>query len=131
MELQNTEQRACESYLGAFEGLMGDKRTERTFEAVIEGLIGAESLQASQIARSSPALARLKYGEKRVRRVANGESRQRSQLDADSVTAVLRQVGADGLGDAEALTLIMDMSEVRRAGAEAQEALMRVKALDG
>jgi hypothetical protein len=131
MELQRTEQRACEDYLGAFEVLMGDKRTERTFEAVIEGIIGAESLRASQIARCSPDLARLKYGEKRVRRLANGTSRQRSQLDADSVTEVLRRAGADALHEAEALTLIMDMSEVRRAGAEAQEALMRVKALDG
>lgn len=131
MELQSTEQCACESYLGAFEVLIGDKRTERTFEAVIEGIIGAESLQASQIARCSPDLARLKYGEKRVRRLANGESRQRSELDADSVTAVLRRAGVDELSGAETLTLIMDMSEVRRSGAEAQEALMPVKALDG
>src|SRR5579863_444167 len=131
MELQAVEQHACEDYLGTFEVLMGDKRTERTFEAVIEGIIGAESLRASQIARSSPALARLKYGEKRVRRLANGSSRQRSELDADSVTAVLRQAGVDELRGTEALTLIMDMSEVRRDGAKAQEALMRVKALDG
>src|ERR1700690_2885654 len=131
MELQSAEQRACEGYLGAFEVLMGDKRTERTFEAVIEGIIGAESLRASQIARCSPDLARLANGEKRVRRLANGESRQRSELDADHVTEVLRQAGVDELRSAEALTLIMDMSEVRRAGAEAQEALMRVKALDG
>ncbi|MHB8627562.1 MAG: transposase, partial [Aggregatilineales bacterium] len=66
-----------------------------------------------------------------MRRLANGESTQRSQMAADHLTNMLRQVGVDELRGAEALTLIMDMSEVRRAGAEAQEALMRVKALDG
>jgi hypothetical protein len=63
--------------------------------------------------------------------MATGESTQRSALDADSVTAVLRSHGVAALRDADHLTLIMDMSEVRRAGAQAQEALMRVKALDG
>jgi hypothetical protein len=63
--------------------------------------------------------------------MANGESTQRSQLDADSVTGVLRSQGVSALREAEALTLVMDMSELRRAGSHAQAGLMRVKALDG
>jgi hypothetical protein len=60
MELQAEAERACEAYLAEFEGLSGYQRTTRTFEAVVEGLIGAESLRARQIARSSPRLAWLK-----------------------------------------------------------------------
>jgi Transposase DDE domain len=131
MKLQTIDQPAYDDYLAGFDRLIGDKRTEGTYKAVIEGIIGSESLRTSQIARSSPMLAQLAYGEKRVRRLANGSSRQRSQLDAEHVTAVLRQTGVEALHEADALTIIMDMSEVRRAGATEQETLMRVMALDG
>jgi hypothetical protein len=57
MEMQATEQRSCEGYLSNFEALIGDQRTSKTFEGVIKGIIGAESLRASQIARYSPELA--------------------------------------------------------------------------
>jgi hypothetical protein len=54
MELQAVESGGCEGYLRAYEALIGDKRSGRTFEGVIEGIIGSESLRASQIARFSP-----------------------------------------------------------------------------
>lgn len=76
-------------------------------------------------------MAEVKSGERRVRRMANGESTQRSQLDADAVTRVLREQGAANLLGEEELTLVLDGMELRRAGAREQEYLMRVKALDG
>jgi len=72
-----------------------------------------------------------KYGEKRVRRMAKGETTHRSELDAESVTRVLREHAAATLANEPEVTLILDGMELRRAGAESQEALMRVKALDG
>lgn len=63
--------------------------------------------------------------------MARGESTQRSQLDADHLTQVLREQGTANLRQAEALTLILDHSEVRRADSQAQQHLMQVKALDG
>jgi hypothetical protein len=54
MELSEKEREQSESYLSAYEGLMGDERTRKTFNGIIYGIIGAESLRASQIARFSP-----------------------------------------------------------------------------
>lgn len=63
--------------------------------------------------------------------MANGETTQRSELDADSVTRALREHAAATLADEPEVTLIVDGMELRREGATSQEALMRVKALDG
>jgi hypothetical protein len=54
MELTADEQEASQSFLSAYDVLMGDQRTRRTFQAVIAGIIGGESLRASVIARFSP-----------------------------------------------------------------------------
>lgn len=54
MELSEKEQVQSEEYLRAYERLMGDERTRKTFNGMIYGIIGAESLRASQIARFSP-----------------------------------------------------------------------------
>ena len=54
MELSEKEQGQSEAYLSAYERLMGDERTRKTFNGIIYGIIGAESLRASQIARFSP-----------------------------------------------------------------------------
>jgi hypothetical protein len=63
--------------------------------------------------------------------MAEGNSTQRSQLDADSVTRVLREQGVANLRAEEELELVLDGMELRRPGAHAQEYLMSVKALDG
>jgi hypothetical protein len=63
--------------------------------------------------------------------MANGETTQRSALDAESVTRILREQAALSLSGETELTLVLDGMELRRAGAASQEALMRVKALDG
>jgi hypothetical protein len=62
--------------------------------------------------------------------MAQEESTQRSALDADHLTGVLREVGAAALREAAELTLILDGMELRREGARKQEYLMRVRALD-
>ena len=42
-------------YVGAYRVLIGDQRTERTFRAVMEGIIAGESVLAARIARFSPS----------------------------------------------------------------------------
>ncbi len=40
--------------MSAFDSLIGDERTRRTFQGVIRGIISGESLRAAVIARFSP-----------------------------------------------------------------------------
>jgi len=54
MELSQTEWENSETYLSAFETLIGDQRTGRTFQGLIHGIIAGESLRAAVIARFSP-----------------------------------------------------------------------------
>ena len=54
MELSQSEWATSESYMSAFETLIGDERTGQTFQGVIQGIIGGESLCAAVIARFSP-----------------------------------------------------------------------------
>ncbi|MFN8464297.1 MAG: hypothetical protein U0X20_02040 [Caldilineaceae bacterium] len=80
----------------------------------------------------SPELAAVKHGERRVRRLVMGESTRRSSgLDAEHLTAILRQQGAEQLAGSAELTLVLNGMELRREGATAQEHLMQVKDLDG
>lgn len=58
MELNQTEWAESETYLSAFEALIGDQRTSRTFQGVIHGIISGESLRAAVIARFSPCSGR-------------------------------------------------------------------------
>ena len=55
MELSEQEAGRLEVYLSEYEGLIGDQRTSETLGAVIEGIIGSESLKAAQIGRFSPS----------------------------------------------------------------------------
>lgn len=54
MELVQGEWDTSETFLSAFDCLIGDERTRRTFEGVIHGIISGESLRAAVIARFSP-----------------------------------------------------------------------------
>jgi hypothetical protein len=54
MELKEKEYQQGEAYLSNYERLMGDERSRKTFNEIIYGIIGSESLHASQIARFSP-----------------------------------------------------------------------------
>lgn len=54
MELEQREWDTSETFLSAFDSLIGDYRTRRTFQGVIHGIISGESLRAAVIARFSP-----------------------------------------------------------------------------
>jgi len=54
MELEQNEWDKNETYMRAFDTLIDDERTRRTFESVIQGIIAGESLRAAVIARFSP-----------------------------------------------------------------------------
>jgi hypothetical protein len=56
MELTEQETGKLPEYLSEYEVLIGDKRTSDTLEAVIEGIIGSESLKAAPIGRFSPSV---------------------------------------------------------------------------
>ncbi len=121
------------TYLQSFEALMGDKRTAETFQEIIKGIIGAGSLVCQRIARHSSVLAGIKYGSQRVLRFVKGESTRRSELDAEHLTATLRQRGLDHLlqGTEEEVWLLPDESDLRKPHAHEMAALMRVRDLDG
>jgi hypothetical protein len=54
MELRNAQQSLLDEYLEHFAPLIGDRRTGRLFRATVQGIIGAETLVAAQIAAFSP-----------------------------------------------------------------------------
>ena len=54
MEIEEVEWDKSETFLSAFDTLIGDERTRRTFQGVIHGIISGESLRAAVIARFSP-----------------------------------------------------------------------------
>lgn len=55
MDLAPSQTSLLESYLAAFDPLVGDQRTGRTFRGTVQGIIGAESLVCSRIAAFSPS----------------------------------------------------------------------------
>jgi hypothetical protein len=127
------------AYLAGFEDLIGDKRTGKTLEAIVVGIIGAGSLVCQQIAAHSPVLATIKHGAQRVIRLVSGESTQRSTLDAEHLTAKLCEQGLEHLSrpqgpDEEPPSewwLIMDESDLRKPYAQEMPDLMCVRDLDG
>ncbi len=120
-------------YLRPFAPLIGDQRTHVTFMETIKGIIAAGSLVCQRIAAQSPVLAVVEHGVQRVLRMVTGKSTTRSQLDATSRTAKLRERAVDHIATALAdeLWLIADNSELRKPHAQAMPHLMRVKDLDG
>jgi hypothetical protein len=54
MELTATQRNVLDDYLAHFEPLIGDRRTGRLFRATVQGILGAETLVAAQIAAFSP-----------------------------------------------------------------------------
>ncbi len=133
MEWKSTWDDPLTSYVAAFEDLIGDKRTRRTFGETIRGIIGAGSLICQQIAGQSPVLSQGKKGAQRVIRLAMGESTHRSELDDRHLTARLREVAVQQLEQAseEEIWLIADGSELRKPYAEMMPYLMQVKDLEG
>ncbi len=88
------------SYVAAFDELIGDKRTHKTFGETIRGISGSGSLIWKPIAVQSPILSQGKKGAQRVIRLAMGESTHRSELDDRHLTARLRAVAVEQLEQA-------------------------------
>jgi hypothetical protein len=133
MEWKTTWNDPLTSYVAAFEKLIGDQRTRKTFGETIRGIIGAGSLICQQIAGQSPVLSQGTKGAQRVIRLAMGESTQRSELDDKHLTARLREVAVEQLEQApeEEVWLIADSSDLRKPYAEAMPYLMQVPDLEG
>jgi hypothetical protein len=133
MEWQETWGSPLAEYLRHFDDLIGDARTRVTLGEIIRGIIGAGSLVCQRIASFSVTLSRVKDGAQRVIRFATGESTRRSEVDAEHLTAFLRQRGVDHLGevDTDELWLILDGSDLRKRHAREMESLMKVRDLDG
>jgi hypothetical protein len=131
MELEDNQRGLLAGYLATFDGLIGDKRTGVTFRETVKGIIGAGSLVCQQIAAHSATLSEAKEGGQRVSRMATGESTKRSQIDAASVTAALRERGIAHLSEADTdeLWLVADGSDLRKPHAREMPDLMRVKDL--
>jgi len=133
MELAAEERGLLGEYVGQFESLIGDKRTQVAFKEVVRGIISAGSLVCQRIAAHSAVLSAVKDGAQRVIRLVTGESTHRSRLDAESLTGVLREGGIRRLSEAEGdeLWLILDSSDLRKPYAREMPSLMQVRALDG
>ena len=133
MELDVKQEGLLPGYLASFDRLIGDKRTGVTFRETVKGIIVAGSLVCQRIAGSSAVLSVAKESGQRVSRMATGESTKRSQIDAETVTAVLRERGIEHLCEAETdeLWLIADGSDLRKPYAQEMPDLMRVRDLDG
>ena len=132
MEWNPTWENPLTSYVKQFDGLIGDRRTAKTFGAIVKGIIGAGSLICQQIAGQSAELSKGKKGSQRVIRLATGQSTQRSELDAEHLTKRLREVAVEQLGQApeDEVWLIADSSDLRKPYAEAMPYLMQVRDLD-
>jgi hypothetical protein len=133
MEVEGTQEQLLLGYLASFDRLIGDRRTGVCFRETVKGIITVGSLACQRIADCSAVLSRPKEGGQRVSRMATGESTKRSQIDAESVTAALRERGIAHLSEVEAdeIWLIADGSELRKPYAREMPDLMRVRALDG
>jgi hypothetical protein len=102
-------------------------------QASIKGIMAAGTLICQRIAACSPLLSKAKDGAQRILRLATGESTQHSQVDAEHLTAQLREVAVEPLVQApeDELWLMADGSDLRKPYAEAMPALMQVRDLEG
>ncbi len=132
MEWNTTWEDPLTSYVKHFDGLIGDRRTHKTFGEIVKGIIGAGGLICQQIAGQSAEFSKGKKGSQRVIRLATGVSTKRSELDAEHRTKRLREVAVELLAQTpeEELWLIADSSDLRKPYAEAMPYLMQVRDLD-
>jgi len=72
MEWKSTWEDPLTSYVKQFDGLIGEKRTGKTFAETVKGIIAAGSLICQQMAAGSAELSKGKKGSQRVIRLATG-----------------------------------------------------------
>lgn len=118
-----------QEYLKPFASLIGDARTWRALQETVKGIIASGSVIGERIAAASAELSRSKNGAQRVLRMAKGESTKRSELNAEDLTARLRQVGIAQVQESEAeeVWLIADGSDLCKPYAQEMPYLMQVR----
>ena len=128
MEWKSSWTDPFQAYLKPFAGLIGDRRTWRALRETVKGIIASGSVIGERIAAASEELSRSKNGAQRVLRMAKGKSTKRSELDAEELTARLRQVGVAQLQEskAEEVWLIADGSNLCKPYAQEMPYLMQV-----
>lgn len=129
MEWRSSWTDPFQEYLNPFVDLVGDRRTWRTLRETVKGIIASGSVIGTRIAASSEELSQSKNGAQRVLRMAKGESTQRSELDAEDLTARLRQVGVAQVRESEEkeVWLIADGSDLCKPYAQEMPYLMQVR----
>ena len=70
-------------YLADFTELCGDRRTAWLLDQTGRGILAAESLVCARIAVAAPGLAAHRHAERRMRRLARGETTRRSTLSPE------------------------------------------------
>src|SRR5258707_6381768 len=100
MEWQSSWEGPLQRYLQRFDGLLGDTRTRRTFQAGITGILAAGTLICQRIAACSGELSQANDGAQLILRLATGESTKLSQGVAEHLTMQLRAVAAGQLAQA-------------------------------
>ena len=133
MKLAGGQEGLLGEYLSHYGELIGDKRTEKAFGGIVEGIINAGSLVCQQIAAHAPALSEAKDGSQRVIRLVKGKSTKRSTLDARHLITKLCIRGVEQLAKSESdeIWLVADGSDLRKPYATEMPALMQVRDLDG
>ena len=129
MEWRSTWTDPFQEYLKPFADLIGDRRTWKALLETVKGIIASGSVIGARIAACSAELSRSKNGAQRVLRMAKGESTRRSELDAEDLTARLRQVGVAQLQESEEeeVWLIADGSDLCKPYAQEMPYLMEVR----
>jgi len=128
MEWRSTWTDPFQEYLKPFAELIGDRRTWQALLETVKGIIASGRVIGTRIAASSEELSQSKNGAQRVLRMAKGESTKRSELDAEDLTARLRQVGVAQLQESEEeeVWLIADGSDLCKPYAQEMPYLMQV-----
>ncbi len=95
----------------------------------MKGIIASGRVIGTRIAASSEELSQSKKGAQRVLRMVKGERTKRSELDAEALTARLRQVGVKQLQESEEEEgwLIADGSDLCNPYAQEMRYLMQVR----
>ncbi len=138
MPAKHTQSFLFDSYLSHFACLFGDSRSRRTFQAIVQGILGTGSLVCTRIASQAPLLSGVRHGSQRVVRFATGDSTERSSVKgistASRLVEKLAERGVASLGETPIGTevwLILDGSDLRKPHAKEMADLMRVRSLQG
>ena len=131
MDLDTPQLDLFSDYLDDFTERCGDRRTAWLLDQTVRGILAAESLVGARIAAAAPGLAAHRHAERRIRRLARGETTQRSTLSPEELIDRVQARGVEQLRQEDHIWLIFDGSDLRKPHAQVMESLQRVKPLKG